>query len=175
MNRFALIVIGSMTLALSHSLSAATNDKAEEKPAWTLKLDEMKLPEAKAAGKIHGKDFVPDHAILQNGVLTLRQAGDLFPDLGIDVMMWIKRDEAPDGKVVRVAADETKGIPFVRYVWRKFSKKDLPQIQDTPKGYAMILQMGQRKDGKLTGQIYLCFPDESKSFVAGSFVVEEKK
>ena len=175
MNRFTLISIISIILALTYSLPAAEVDKAAEKPTWTLKLDEMKLPDAKAAGKIHGKDFVPDHAILQNGVLTLRQAGDLFPDLGIDVMNWIKREESPEGKVVRVAADDTKGIPFVRYVWRKVSKKDLPQIQDVAKGYAMILQMGQRKDGKLTGQIYLCFPDESQSFVAGSFVVEEKK
>jgi len=41
-------------------------------------------------------------------------------------------------------------------------------------GYAMRLEFGKESDGKVPGKIYLCLPDEGKSFVAGTFQLELK-
>src|SRR5262249_27988478 len=38
-------------------------------------------------------------------------------------------------------------------------------------GYAMRLEFGKEKDGKIKGKIYLCLPDVAKSYVAGSFTL----
>ena len=55
---------------------------------------------------------------------------------------------------------------------------DVPTVEMTvpgkptylfPNGYAMTLELEPRKGGQLPGKIYLCLPDEEKSFLAGTF------
>jgi hypothetical protein len=36
------------------------------------------------------------------------------------------------------------------------------------------LEFGKEKDGKVPGKIYLCMPDDSKSYIAGTFTLELK-
>jgi hypothetical protein len=40
------------------------------------------------------------------------------------------------------------------------------------KKYAMRLQFKEKQNGALPGDIYLSLPDDSKSFVAGTFMAE---
>lgn len=42
-------------------------------------------------------------------------------------------------------------------------------------GYAMKLQVSPVENGKFSGKIYLCTPDDLKSFVAGTFTADIKK
>ena len=39
----------------------------------------------------------------------------------------------------------------------------------------MRLEFGKLSGGKLPGKIYLCLPDQEKSFIAGTFEVQVKK
>jgi hypothetical protein len=153
--------------------------KSPAPPSHTMDPNEMKFPEAKASGTIHGRPFVMEEARLEGGVLTLRRGKDHFPDLAVDVMLWYKQDEDPQGKKITVTPDQPRGgIPAVRYQWRETPgpRGGLPKTADHFSGYAMRLEVGQRtKDGKLPGKIYVCFPDDQKSVVAGTFEAVEKK
>src|ERR1035438_6462933 len=39
---------------------------------WMLDLGKAAIPDSTAAGRIHGRDFIAERAVLQNGTLTLR-------------------------------------------------------------------------------------------------------
>jgi hypothetical protein len=47
--------------------------------------------------------------------------------------------------------------------------KDIPETEVFMKGYAMRLEFGEAQGGVLPGKIYLCLPDQEKSFMAGAF------
>ena len=42
------------------------------------------------------------------------------------------------------------------------------------KDYSLVLEFGEPTKKGLPGKIYLCLPDEEKSFVAGTFVATKK-
>jgi hypothetical protein len=42
-------------------------------------------------------------------------------------------------------------------------------------GYAMRLEFGALANNRMPGKIYLCTPDETKSYVAGTFNVEIRR
>ena len=163
--------LGVVCLLLVTVASGA--DRADKPPEWTTDLSKMTPPEHAARGRIHGKEFVADRAVLKGGVLTLRQGGDFFPDLALDVMAWIKQDESPEGKKVRVEADDERDIPWLRLAWREVKGKGLPETENYQKGYALVLELGKREQGRIPGKIYACFTDKEKSVVAGTFMVEE--
>jgi hypothetical protein len=39
----------------------------------------------------------------------------------------------------------------------------------------MKLEFGEVKEGRLPGRIYLCYPDDERSYVAGRFVAKVAK
>jgi hypothetical protein len=42
-------------------------------------------------------------------------------------------------------------------------------------GYAMRLEFGALANNRMPGKIYLCTPDETKSYIAGTFNVEIRR
>jgi hypothetical protein len=51
-------------------------------------------------------------------------------------------------------------------VWREVAGKDLHLY---PSGYALTLELGARKDGKVPGKIYLCLADAERTVLGGTF------
>jgi hypothetical protein len=144
------------------------------KPAWTLDLAQMKIPDAKASGKIRDVDFVLDKAELENGVLTLRQGKDFFPDAAVKVWLFLKDEETVEGKSFRITPNKGFGGPHLELNWKPKGQKGQP----FPKSetffsdkYAMILEFGKAKGNVIPGTIYLCVADELKSCVAGTFTL----
>ena len=50
-----------------------------------------------------------------------------------------------------------------------------PCTSEIRTGYAMQVSFGSPADGKVPGSIYICLPDDEKSFIAGRFVAEIRK
>jgi hypothetical protein len=67
------------------------------------------------------------------------------------------------GWAVKIDAEAGPGVPEV---WREVAGKD-PHLY--PSGYALTLELGVRKDGKVAGRIYLCLSDAEKTVLAGTF------
>lgn len=134
---------------------------------WTLNLDAVATPDSTAAGRIHGQDFIVERALFQNGALELRGPANLEAAINFGGV----QAEALAGQSINVATDaETAAHLTLRW------KEDRSSLrEDFTKGYALRLEFGAQVKNHLPGKIYLCTPDDQKSYIAGDFNAEIRK
>ncbi len=141
-------------------------------PNWTLLLAGTKTPEMPAGGRIRGEQFVAERVTLQGGTLNLRQSTSSPPDLGVMVYLFASRSEDLAGQTIQIEATRTNS-PRVTLRWK--NDQDQPATESFRTGYALRLEFGRASAGCLPGKIYLCTPDDAKSYVTGSFTAEIRK
>jgi DNA-directed RNA polymerase subunit RPC12/RpoP len=141
--------------------------------SWTLSLTNKAIPETDAAGRIHGSGFRYEKAVLQGGHLTLRQGQSGSADLGVTVQFFALQGENLSGKTIEIAADRSPPLPKVVLRWKDEAQKAI--TTSIHGGYALKIGFGNAANGRMPGWIYLCLPDEKKSFVAGVFNAEIRK
>jgi uncharacterized membrane protein YjgN (DUF898 family) len=140
---------------------------------WTMDLSHATIPVTAASGKIRGKAFRVETAKVENNILTLRQGKDFFPDRAVTIFMFLKKGEALEGRTFNISTDHGFGAPHIHMKWRDGGKKT-PETKIFMKEYAMRLQFKEKENGALPGDIFLALPDDSKSFVAGTFLAQLK-
>ncbi len=154
-------------------VKAAPKDVAPPKPApgaWTMATAEMRFPDAPAAGTVGGQPFALDAADLSNtGGLSLRQGKEFPAETEIKVFLFLNKNQAPAGKTFEVTPEGKESVAHVFATWKESGKQEALTFGDK---YALKLEFGQERDGKLPGKIYLCLPDPKKSVVAGTFVAD---
>jgi hypothetical protein len=133
---------------------------------WTLSLDAVKIPDAAAAGRVHGQDFFCDRATFQNGALTLRGTNNLSAVIGFNAASA----DALAGRSINVATNTSSS--HVTLHWKDGGKNGKENFDG---GYAMRLEFGDAENNGIPGKIYLCTPDGLKSFIMGTFNVESRK
>jgi DNA-directed RNA polymerase subunit RPC12/RpoP len=131
---------------------------------WTNDLSAIATPDAPAAGRIHGRDFLAERAYYQNGVLTLRQGVKGPMEFGLLINFNGATPEALVGQTINVTSDTEKAAT-VSLRWKDDSGA---QKQNFANGYALRLTFDAIVKGRLPGKIYLCTPDAEKSYVMGS-------
>lgn len=136
---------------------------------WTLDLASVKIPEAVAMGKINGRDFVCERAVLSGGRLDLRQGPKWPPDLGVSVYLSAARGEDLANKTITVAAN-TPNAPRVTLRWK--DERQEPKTKTIRSGYVLRLEYGKAADKHISGKIYFCTPDSTTSWAAGTFEAE---
>jgi hypothetical protein len=141
--------------------------------AWSLNLKNEAFPKSDVAGRIHGAGFLYERATLQGGNLTLRQGQTWPPDLAVSISFFAKQGEELSGKLIEVTADRPPPIPRIILRWKDDQGRHLTET--IPEGYALKVQFGEAAAGRIDGKIYLCLPDEAKSFAAGTFDAEIRK
>src|SRR5277367_3070223 len=73
---------------------------------WMLSLDGMtNFPDAMAAGRIHGQDFIVERASLQNGTLTLRAGRNGAVTFGVEINFGGAQPEALAGQSLNIATN----------------------------------------------------------------------
>jgi hypothetical protein len=140
---------------------------------WSLDLTALTIPDEPASGKIHGSGFFGEKVTLQGGNLTFRQGKVWPPDLGLSVQLFAQQAEELSGKSVEISPDRAPPVPKVTLRWKDASAK--PANRTIPSGYALKVSFGQAANGRIPGKIYVCLPDDVKSFVAGNFEAEIRK
>jgi hypothetical protein len=141
-------------------------------PDWRLNLEGVAFPDAGAAGRIHLKEFNCDHTYLQNGVLALRQGAGRPHEMTVNVYLPARESRELSGKGVIVETNDTGNMPRIAVRW----KEGEAQVTELfTNGYAMKLEFGSIAADMISGKIYLCLPDVSRSFVAGNFNAEIRK
>jgi hypothetical protein len=147
--------------------SSVTRDTAPDGSGWTLQLDGVAIPAQPARGRMHGRPFAPETVTLENGRLRFRQGRDFFPDLELSVVLFEEDLNRLAGRTFAVPG--SRGTrPHVWLSWKEPGQGSLQQ-KSFVDGYALRLELGQLTDGKLPGKIYVCVPDEEKSFLRGTF------
>ncbi len=134
---------------------------------WTLHLAEVEIPNTPAAGRIHGLDFLTQRATLQGGKLDLRSGGT-----GLAVQLFAKQGEDLAGQSINIEASRTNS-PKVILRWKDEEEKSV--TKNIREGYALRLEFGQATNARMPAKIYLCTPDDAKSYVAGTFIAEIRK
>ena len=134
---------------------------------WTLNVNAVGTPEIPAGGKVHGKFFTGQKMVLNADGLTIRTAS-YPPEAGITIYLRPDPIESLFGKSIAFAAD-TPGAPTVLLRWKDAQGQ---AAQQAATGYAMRIEFGQPVGNNISGKIYLCTPDEMKSYVVGRFNAE---
>jgi len=138
---------------------------------WLLALGAATIPDAPAAGRIHGQDFITERASFQNGTLTLR-AGTRGPiALGVQINFSGALPEALAGKTINVTTNADKAAP-VTLRWQENGQTAKAGFNDS---YALRLEFGALVNNRLPGKIYLSTPDTEKSYVMGTFNADARK
>ncbi len=140
---------------------------------WSLNLANATFPETTPAGSIHGSGFHGERVTLQGGNLSFRQGKAWPPDLGLTVLLFAQQTEELSGKTIEVTPERPPPVPRLILRWKDDQQQ--PAKQDIHTGYSLKLTFGQAANGRMPGQIFICLPDEAKSFVAGTFAAEIRK
>jgi hypothetical protein len=139
---------------------------------WTLDLTNAVTPDSTVAGSIHGNGFQSERATLTGGTLTFRQGKGKSADLALSVHLFARQGEELSGQNISITPERP---PQVRVALRWRNEEDKTVNKDFKGGYALKVEFGRASNGRMPGKIYLCLPDDSKSFVAGTFDAEIKK
>ena len=143
-------------------------DTTPDAAGWTLQIKSASIPTGPVTGRIKGREFNSEKVVLENGFLSFRQGADLVADLEMSVVVFVNLPAELSGKSFIVPQKETVSNPHIWMKW-KANGKDAPEKKSWMDGYAMQLEFGKMLNGKLPGKIYLCIPDEEKSFIRGTF------
>jgi hypothetical protein len=135
---------------------------------WTLDLSDATYPAETAFGKINGRDFVCDRAVLQGGILNLRMGREWPPELGLSVTLYARQAHELSGRSAVINTNNIRS-PRITLRWKQDGTN---QTEVFTKGFAMKLEFGALKGNRLPGKIYLCLPDDAHSCVAGVFNAE---
>ncbi len=138
---------------------------------WMLDLANASFPDTKAAGRIHGQDFVAERAVLSSGTLTLRAGAKGSVAFGLVINFSGVQAEVLAGKTINV----TSNAPLAARVTLHWQEGDQALKDTFETAYALRLQFGGLDNNRISGSIYFCAPDEAKSYVAGTFVAEVRR
>jgi len=146
---------------------------AAEKPVWRDDVANIEIPAIPAEGIAHGRNIKVEKATIQNGILELRQGQDFFPDHSFMIFTFLDEKEIAPGKTIIVKPSDGLGGPHIHFKY-KVSRKDMPETEMFMEKFAMKLEFTDTAGNQVRGKIYLCLPDEKKSFVAGTFRADKK-
>jgi hypothetical protein len=129
---------------------------------WTMDVKDATVPDNPVSGEVHGVDFQIKRALFRNGNLRFISAD------GQESLMIHDLGESIENRTMEFQLASGNDAPKIEIAW----KEDEQNKSETyPDGYAMELKIGAAHGRKIPGQIYLCLPDDSKSYIAGTFTI----
>jgi hypothetical protein len=138
---------------------------------WTLNLAKINIPATPPAGRIHGQDFITERATLSNGTLVFRDNTRGSLKFGLSINFNNAPTESLAGKTFDLTTN-AENTPHVTLHWQAGVESSKESFND---GYALRLEFGQLANNHLPGKIYLCLPDATKSYLAGTFTADAHK
>jgi hypothetical protein len=133
---------------------------------WASDISRVAFPTHPVSGKLHGLDFAVATASFRNGDLKMRSANGAQLDV-------YRLGAAIEGRSFEIQSDDDDPAnPRVKMTW---NEGEAIETATFSKGYGMKLQFGRAINRTVSGKIYLCLPDSSKSCVAGTFEVKLPK
>jgi DNA-directed RNA polymerase subunit RPC12/RpoP len=137
---------------------------------WTLDLSTAEFPEMPLAGSLRHQAFELGRATLTGSNLTLRVGRNGPVELGLNIYFFNRQAEELSGKTAEVKPTDTTA-PRVVLHWKEAQRRS----ETFHHGYAMKVEFGPAANGGIPGKLFICLPDEAKSWIAGSFSAEIRK
>lgn len=145
------------------------------KPVHEMDPSKHAIPNRPVTGNVGGAEFTPEVAIENDSLIfRLPNATGPFPERALSLRL---RPPSKPGEILKPLTNLTlkvdqhaaDGPSTPEVVIETLPKPNQPEHEIFKNGYALTLELGARKDGKITGKIYLCIPDERKTMLAGTF------
>jgi len=160
------------TVPVSAQLQTGTNQTEEAPPSnasgngtgtgWTMDVANATIPDNPVSGQIHDANFQLKRAIFRNGNLKFISAD------GQESVLIHNLGGSLENKSLEFQTASGADAPNIEIAWQDDGENKTETFQD---GYAMELKFDEAKGRRIPGKIYLCLPDDSKSYIAGSFTV----
>lgn len=167
-SRLPLIAAMTSFLALGVHNSLAERDDPGKEVQWKKDVSKTEVPEVPAQGMINGRKLVVEKATISSaGILTLRQGKEFFADLEFMIFTFVHDEEKLPGTTFNLAPSKEFG-PHI-YVKHMAEGDRIPKSEVFMNDYTLKLELGEETEKGIPGKIYLCVPDDKKSFVAGTF------
>jgi len=133
---------------------------------WMMDLRDVMIPDSVAAGRIHGTDFICERAVIENGALILRLGRSGPITLALSINFGVTQGEALANKNINV----TTNVPKAAVVTLRYVDADQRMVRENyTNGYALRIKFNSQNGNRISGNIYFCAPDDSKSYVMGTF------
>lgn len=132
------------------------------KPVHELDPAKHTIPAGPVNGTVAGSDFIAE-AVIEGDYLVFRTPGTGATKVSLEVR---GPGQSFENRKITVRQETLPG-PEVPRIF--VEAPSLPRPDFYTNGYAMTLELGPRKGGKLPGRVYLCFTDEKATVLAGSF------
>lgn len=135
-------------------------------PEHRMDLNGVGIPDAPLAGKINGKSI----EVTGVAATTTPEGTDAATGLTFQLLGTVMTVSLPTSATVHVDKKWQILKPSPNSV--DYDHIAVGVTGKSPyyyNGFVMRLELGTPHDGKLPGRIYLCFPDEEKSYIAGRF------
>jgi Domain of unknown function (DUF4190) len=133
---------------------------------WTMDVKDAQIPDSPVSGQIHGQDFQFKRALLRNGNLKFTSANGskyvIIHGLGMDIA----------NKSFEMDTNTISNTLKVEISW---DDNGHASTQTFDSFYAMELKFDAAQKRKIPGRIYLCLPDDSKTYIAGTFTITVPK
>lgn len=158
-----IIVTPAQPPATAGNPAPVAADTTADDSGWTLDLNQMSFPASPLAGRLNGKDFNLKTAFFRNGDLHLNAAGAMTIEI-------LRLGDSIDGQRFEFQpAAKSNTNPRVKMSWTD-ANADYTVIYD--KNYALKLEFDKAVNGTVSGKVYVCFPDDAKSYVVGTVEVK---
>jgi DNA-directed RNA polymerase subunit RPC12/RpoP len=128
---------------------------------WTSDILDAQFPAGPVTGKLHGTDFTAGKVTFVNDTLTLS-----VPAGGSGSVTIANLPAAIEGTGYELQPASGTNDPQIQIAWTDAGQ---PGSESHASGYYMKLKFDKAVKRKVSGQIYLCLPDDSHSYVAGTF------
>ena len=131
----------------------------------------LELPDKPVTGKVGASDFTYEHAILENGWLTLRQGADFMADAEIKVVLFGSNAQA-EGKTYTVPSANRSGTtPHLHMAWQENGGRRSTAMVG---GYTMTLKFEKFENGQVRGSIELETQKPPVVKLKGNFIAKVK-
>ena len=137
------------------------------KPVYEMDPAKHAIPPGPVTGVLGGAEFTPQ-ASIEGDYLIFRSSKSGSPIAEREVMLRLRINptQSLQNRKWKVGPETPPGLDVPEILVALPGR----QTHMDANGYALTLELGGRKDGKLPGKIFLSLPGEEKSFLAGSFV-----
>lgn len=131
-------------------------------PGWTMDVTHATIPDDTASGEIHGTDFQLKRVLFRNGNLRLISSD------GQDSVLIRSLGDSIANRTLELQTASGNDPPKIEIDWKEGEEKKSQTFQN---GYALELKFDNARGRRIPGHIYLCLPDDSKSYLAGTFTI----
>ncbi len=131
----------------------------------------LEMPDKPVTGKLGPSDFTYEHAMLENGWLTLRQGADFMADAEVKVVLFGQNAKAEGSTYTVPSPNRSGSTPHLHMAWQENGQRKSTAMVGE---YTMTLKFEKFENGQVRGSIELETQKAPVVKLKGDFIAKVK-